>query len=225
MLRPLSDINKQTFLVSWSGGKDACLAMHRCIEAGGTAAMLITMLEDNGNRSRGHALPPRFLQAQAEAIGAQSITAAATWQGYRVAFEKQLRAARKQNITTAVFGDIDLDGHRVWVEDVCKNVGLHACEPLWQMSRRAVVDEFIHAGYTAVIIAVRENVLDRSFLGRTFTEETIHDLEKAGVDPAGEDGDFHTVVVNGPSFAHPIPYVLSDHFTDGGYHYAQIQEA
>ena len=191
------------FLCSWSGGKDSCLAFHRASEVGRPAALL-TMFSEDGARSRSHGLRPELLRAQAEALGLPLHTGQAGWEGYEAAFLARLAALKGEGIATAVFGDIDLEPHREWEEKVCAAQGLACCLPLWKEPRRALLDAFLGLGYRAIIVAAKEGRLDPSLLGRELDAEVIREIEAQGCDACGEEGEYHTAVVDGPRFRAPI---------------------
>jgi uncharacterized protein (TIGR00290 family) len=203
------------FLCSWSGGKDSCLALHRALRAGGRCAGLFTMLDEAGARSRSHGLRPEVLQAQADALGLPLHTARASWQGYEAAFVEGLRAATAA-ASTVVFGDIDLEPHRAWEEKVAAAAGLRAELPLWQWPRRALLEEFLDAGFEALIVAARESRLDRSCLGRRLDPALIAWIESQGADACGEEGEFHTLVVDGPLFRHRLEVAQEEASLHGG---------
>jgi uncharacterized protein (TIGR00290 family) len=192
-------------LVSWSGGKDSCLALWRARQSGMTILRLITALDESGQRARSHGVPPALLQAQADALGVPLAFYSASWQQYEEKFIAALRDASNAGIGHAVFGDIDLQAHRDWEEKVCAEAGLQACLPLWKQSRRQLVDEFLALGFKAIVVCVNGNHLAQDFCGREFDAAFLADLPP-GVDACGENGEFHTFVYDGPAFAHPVPF-------------------
>lgn len=206
----------QTIAVSWSGGKDCCLALYRAVVAGARPVALMNMLTEGGQRTRSHGLPRSVIEAQAAAMGLKLLTGSATWQGYEEHFTALLREARQQGVETAVFGDIDLEDHRQWELRVCENAGLAAALPLWVEDRRKLLAEWWVAGFEARIIAVRDGVLDRSFLGRVLDAATVNELAACGVDLCGEKGEYHTVVTDGPLFKHPIELVMGEQVLHDG---------
>jgi len=192
-------------LVSWSGGKDSCLAMWRARQSGMTIRRLITAMDESGARSRSHGVPPQLLQAQAEALGAELQFYETSWKTYEEKFVAMLRAAHADGITHAVFGDIDLMAHREWEEKVCAQAGIVASLPLWDEPRRKLVDEFLALGFKAVVVCVNGDYLGEEFCGREFDQSFLADLP-AGVDACGENGEFHTFVYDGPAFMHPVGF-------------------
>lgn len=197
-------MNDKTFFSSWSGGKDACLALYRTIQQGEKPQFLFTMLEENGNYSRAHRLPLRIVEQQAESLQIPLLTRSATWETYEENFLDGMKTMKQHGVMQGVFGDIDIKDHRKWVENVCAKMGIQAILPLWEEKRRHLIHEFVDLGFVAKIIMVRESALPKEFLGKTFTKETIAEIEQLGVDACGEEGEFHTLVVDGPIFSKPL---------------------
>jgi uncharacterized protein (TIGR00290 family) len=192
------------FFCSWSGGKDACLALQRAVAEGGEPAALLCMLHESGSVSRGHGLPVALLEGQAASLGIPLITRATTWDDYEATFVSALQQLRAEGVEAGVFGDIDLQGHRNWVEGVCELAGLSCNLPLWQESRRTLLAEFL-AGGRATIVTVDSSRLGADYLGLELGDALIARLEAAGVDVCGEDGEYHTMVTSAPLFARPVP--------------------
>jgi len=188
-------------VASWSGGKDSALALQLAIEAGVRPAVLLTMLTEDGERSRSHGLPVAVLEAQAAALGLPLVTRPASWETYTEVFVEALRSL---DVTEAVYGDIDIEDHRLWCERACAAAGLVRRHPLWQRPRRELVAELLRRGFRATIVTVRGDVLDRELLGRELDDALADDLEAAGADACGENGEYHTVVTDGPLFSEPV---------------------
>ena len=117
--------------VSWSGGKDSSLAFHKAKLAGLTPSYLLNMITQDGSRSRTHGLAREVLSLQAEAIGIPLIQRKTSWESYEDNFKKTVLQLKERGIEGGVFGDIDLDEHRAWVERTCKEIGLRPYLPLW----------------------------------------------------------------------------------------------
>ncbi|MDC8757732.1 diphthine--ammonia ligase [Janthinobacterium fluminis] len=202
-------MTKQTALMSWSGGKDSCLALWRARQAGLAVPLLITAMDESGTRARSHGVPPALLQAQAASLGARLQCYHASWAEYEEKFIAMLRAAAAEGYSHAIFGDIDLAPHRAWEEKVCAAAGLTALLPLWGEARRRLVDEFIAAGFKAVVVCVDGRHLPAEFCGREFDAAFLADLPP-GVDACGENGEFHTFVYDGPAFSAPVALRRTD---------------
>lgn len=159
------------------------------------------MFKEDGARSRSHGLRPEILAEQARALGLPLIQGHATWEGYEAVFIQKLGEAKALGAEAAVFGDIDLQPHREWEEKVCAAAGLTPLLPLWLEPRRKLVDELLREGFKACLVAVREGRLPMAFLGRTLDAALVGAIEAHGCDACGEEGEYHSVVLDGPGFA------------------------
>ena len=215
-------LKNKTFFCSWSGGKDSCLALYRSLRNGGRAEALLTMMVEDGERSRSHGLSRAVINAQSAALNIPSMVRPASWDNYEQTFISALKDLKAKNVEYGVFGDIDLEGHLKWVENVCASVGLQALEPLWQTPRGDLLDEFIELGFKATVIAVRQDLLSREFLGRTLDQELIAEFENAGVDASGEEGEYHTVVTDGPIFSRSVEIAPKGRVVKNGYCFLDV---
>jgi len=189
--------------ISWSGGKDCCTALLRTHRDYDVVAM-ITMFAEDGARSRSHGLRPEVLSAHAQRLGVRHLTGSCSWRSYTNEYIRVLSEASAMGVTHIIFGDIMGDAHRAWDEGVCAVHGLTAVLPLWGESTRTLVEEFIATGSTAVIVTARCAYLDETWLGRSITLEAVEELERRGVDPCGELGEYHTLVTSTPLFSSPL---------------------
>jgi len=198
--------------VSWSGGKDSVLACYNAIKNDGIEiAYLLNMLSENGTHSRSHHLSVAVLKAQAEAMRIPIVQRQATWRGYEEEFKKTLSFFKKGGIQTGVFGDIDVQEHRDWVERVCSESGLNAILPLWQRSRDSLMGEFIVVGFKAVIVAVKLECMGSEWLGRQLDRQFVEDMRRLPhVDLCGENGEYHTFVYDGPLFKKPVVFATGE---------------
>jgi uncharacterized protein (TIGR00290 family) len=197
-------MSKGNILCSWSGGKDSCFAFMKAIKEGYDAKVLLNVLNEAGKISRSHGIPKHILEQQSAAIGLPIKTISSSWQDYENNFVDALETLKKDHtISHVVFGDIDLQPHRDWEEKVCNKVGIEAVLPLWQQDRKALVTEMLHAGIETIIVSCNET-MGEYFLGKTLTPAVIEEIESIGVDACGENGEFHTLVLNCPLFSKRI---------------------
>lgn len=217
------DVYGRSFLCSWSGGKDSCLALDQAVRQGGKPRRLLTMLTEDGERSRSHGLPRALLETQARSLGIPITFRAASWENYEPVFLGALRELRMEGIEAGVFGDIDLEPHREWVERVCGLAEILPVHPLWQRERRGLLTEFINLGYQATIVALKEDKLEPRFLGRMIDMEALAELEGARVDVAGEEGEYHTVVTAGPLFSAAISLKAKGRIRREGYWFMDVE--
>lgn len=188
--------------VSWSGGKDSCLALLRAADEGLIAKTLLTMM-DPGGPSKSHALPAAVLAAQAGAMGRHWLPVEAELSQYGVAFDAALRMLEGTGHTHMIFGDIDLQAHRDWLEPACRKTGLEPAFPLWGLQRSHVAREVIERAIRARIVCIDEGLLDAGFCGNEYDEGFLSSLPSS-VCPCGEGGEFHTVVWDAPCFDRPL---------------------
>ncbi|OTG68142.1 ATPase [Acinetobacter sp. ANC 4470] len=199
-----TNATQQKFIVSYSGGKDSTLALYHAMQVG-KAIGLIVMLEEQGLRSRSHAMSMDIIQAQANALGLPIITASSSWNDYETEFLKLLADAKQQGANVLVTGDLDMPEHGCWHDRITQQAGLKLCMPLWQRPHREVIEEFIQLGFKTMIVTVNlELGMKVDDLGKILTLDYIQELENRGVDPCGEGGEFHSTVIDGPLFASPI---------------------
>ncbi|WP_427110616.1 diphthine--ammonia ligase [Lysinibacillus xylanilyticus] len=213
------------FIASFSGGKDSVLALYKAMKVG-EAVGLIVMLEEEGERSRSHGMPPELIRAQAKYIGLPVYTAAASWIEYEKVFMSLLEKAKNQGAEVLVTGDLDMPEHGCWHDKVTKNAGLKLGMPLWEMDHREAVEEFINLGFVTIIVTVNLSLgMREEDLGRTLTHEYIKELEARGIDPCGEGGEFHTTVLDGPIFKQPIPVRKCEIIRNGEYAFLPLELA
>ena len=204
-----ASMTKPKAAISWSGGKDCCLAMLRASHSLDIVAM-ITMFDEDGGRSRSHGLRPLVIAAHADLLELEQFSARCSWDTYTDQYVATLARLPEQRITHVVFGDIVGDGHREWNERVCRAHGLTPIMPLWAEPTAQLVREFIALGGEARLVTVRAPPLDRSWLGLPLTAETVRRMESIGIDPCGEFGEYHTLVTNCPRFSSPLAVVSGE---------------
>lgn len=210
------------FLCSWSGGKDSCYAFYKAIQLGYKPTVLLNVMNEFGDRSRSHGIPKNVLEAQAEALELPIHFFNSTWTDYEVKYIKSLKGlAQEYPITHSVFGDIDIESHRAWEEKVSIAANLEAVLPLWQGNRKQLVFDMIDAGIEAIIVSCNEQ-LGPEFLGRTIDTSIINEFEAMGVDACGENGEFHTLVVNAPFFKNKIHVEIKEKLVSSNYNFANL---
>ena len=189
-----------SYLVSWSGGKDGCLACYEAIRQGYQVSHLVNFIAQEHNRVRFHGTDTRLIQLQSQAIGIPLLQKKTTWDRYEEEFKEAVRSLLPNGIKGMVFGDIYLQEHLDWVERVCGDIGIEAIEPLWGRKTRDIITDFIDSGFEAVIISAKSELIDRGWMGRQVDRDFVSYLSDNDIDPCGENGEYHTLVVNGPIF-------------------------
>jgi diphthine-ammonia ligase len=210
-------VPEKTYLASWSGGKDGCFACYRAQEAGYKVSHLVNFISREHQRVSFHGTEKRLVQLQGEAIGIPVFQKETTFGDYTEDFKDAVRTLLPEGIKGMVFGDIYNDQHLAWVDGVCAELGIEAVEPLWGLSTDDVIDSFLQAGFEAVIVAANASLIDEEWLGRRIDRDFIAYLKSKGIDPCGEGGEYHTVVVNGPLFQRKIEITESRTIRRGDY--------
>lgn len=191
-------------ILSWSGGKDSCYASMKAIQNGYQPTVLLNMMNENGKVSRSHGLTTYILEQHAERLQIPLVGIPATWSEYEAKYIQVLQNIKKDyGVQAVVFGDIDLAPHREWEEKVCQNAGLNAVLPLWQQDRLKLVYTMISEGIECKIVSCNTK-MGTSFLGKILDRSVVEELIALEIDPCGENGELHTVVVNCPLFSKPI---------------------
>jgi diphthine-ammonia ligase len=209
-------------LCSWSGGKDSCYALMQATSQAYTPGVLLNVLNEEGKISRSHGIPSPILQAQAKAAGLPIHLISSSWQHYEKNFVEALQRLKEQyQLSHAVFGDIDLQPHRDWEEKVCASAGLAAVLPLWQQNRKELVMQMIESGIETIIVSCN-TLMGERFLGKKITTELVTELESLGVDACGENGEFHTLVLNCPLFAQPVDVQINQTVLHENYWFSEL---
>jgi diphthine-ammonia ligase len=189
---------------SWSGGKDCCLALHRAVAGGLEVSYLANTVTGDGQRSCSHGISAAVIKKQAEALGIPIVQQRTTGDNYEAQFIKMLKSFKEEGIDGGVFGDIDFNPHREWIERVCKEAGMTPHLPLWGDDQKKLMEEFIDAGFIAVVVAAKAELFGEEVLGKTIDRNFINQLDEMSqtkdITPCGEAGEYHTLVIDGPLF-------------------------
>lgn len=180
---------------SWSGGKESSLALYRMVEGGEMKIKgLVNMV--NEDQGIGHGLPAESFKTQAEAIDLPIYQRKVTWETYERNFKQ---VVEKIDVDHGIFGDVELEGHREWVEKVCEKLEVDPVLPLWGEDPKGLYHEFCKQ-FESVIIKIDAEKIDRGWLGEPLTKEFLDHLSVGGIHPLGEKGEYHTYVTDGPLF-------------------------
>jgi uncharacterized protein (TIGR00290 family) len=216
------NMHKKAFCC-WSGGKDCSLALYKARKAGVEVRYLLNMVSQEGNRSCSHGLNAALLRNQAAAANMTLLQGKTTDKNYETEFKENVLTLKANGINSGVFGDIDLMAHRNWIEKVAVDLGIEALFPLWEIKREVLMEEFITAGFKAVVCSVNKNMLGTEWLGREIDREFVHDIKKkGGIDLCGEKGEYHSFVYDGPLFRMPVPFEKGSQFSDRTYSYIEL---
>ena len=192
-------------IVSWSGGKDSCLSLYRALKNGLEPVCLLNIATQAGEGFRVHGLDPRIIVDQARALDLPVVQRTASWETYEQVFKEAVKEIKRRlGVEGVVFGDIFLEEHRRWTIETCEELGVKALSPLYGEDEEKLMMEFLDAGFKAMIVCVKLDKLSVDLLGRIFDREVVKLLESAGIDPCGEYGEYHTLVLDGPIFKRRI---------------------
>ena len=189
-------------LMSWSGGKDSAMALREILRTPGfeVVALLTTVTEDYDRVSM-HGVRRSLLRKQADSVGLRlvevKITRSATNEEYEAVMKETLCRYGQDGVRSVVFGDIFLEDLRKYREGRLAQVGMTALFPIWRRNTKELFRSFVGAGFRAVTTCVDTQVLEKGFVGRELDEEFLARLP-TGVDPCGENGEFHSFVYSGP---------------------------
>ena len=210
---------------SWSGGKDCCQAAYLAASQGIEIKYLLNTVTQDGQRSCSHGLAAKWIKLQSKAIAIPVIQPATTESTYETCFIEAITKLKSEGITAGVFGDIDFEPHREWIERVCGKVGLRPVLPLWQQDQARIARDFIDRGFLAVVIATQADLLGAEWLGRKFDADFLNALSSCNkpISPCGEAGEFHTLVIDGPLFKKRIEILETEKVKRGNYWFLDIK--
>jgi uncharacterized protein (TIGR00290 family) len=201
------------FALSWSGGKDSALALWTLRRAGNEPAALITTVTDAFDRISMHGVRRDLLAQQAEALGVPLVEVlippSCVNEVYEARMAEAFASPPLSEVEAVAFGDLFLEDVRAYREERLTAAGKRGEFPLWGRDTTELAREFIVAGFQATIVCLDPRVLDPSFAGRAYDERLLADLPP-GVDPCGENGEFHTFVHAGPIFSRWIACEAGD---------------
>jgi uncharacterized protein (TIGR00290 family) len=193
--------------VSWSSGKDSAFALHEARRSGIEIAGVLTTLNEVYDRVAMHGVRAELLDRQVAALDLPAIKVPIPSPCPNEIYEARMEAAcadiRARGVRHIVFGDLFLEDIRAYRTRKLAAAGMEPIFPLWRRPTRALAHDMIAGGLVAHITCLDPRKLPREFAGRTFDESFLRDLPP-GIDPCGENGEFHTVVTAGPMFAAPI---------------------
>jgi len=206
-----------SYLASWSGGKDGCLACYKAMQAGYDVSFLVNFVSEEHNRVRFHGTEAELIRLQGQSIGLPVFQKKTAGDRYEEQFKEAVAGLIPKGIEGMIFGDIYLQEHRDWVERVCGELGIEAIEPLWGRRPAEVLAEFIDCGFKAVVVSGQGEIIEPERIGCVVDADFIRYAERLGMDVCGENGEYHTVVVDGPIFAKPIKIVEAETVKINGY--------
>jgi uncharacterized protein (TIGR00290 family) len=215
-------------LFCWSGGKDSALALHALRQrADIRMAGLLTTVTDAYDRISMHGVRRTLLLQQADRLGLPlaevRIPPKCCNAVYESRMDEALRVQLAAGIRTVAFGDIFLADLRAYREQNLARLDMRAIFPLWKRDTGRLAREFWNLGFRAIVVSIDPKKLDRSCAGRELTPEFFEQLP-AGVDPCGENGEFHSFVFAGPIFPRPLEIERGEVVERDGYLFCDVRE-
>lgn len=216
-----------TILVSWSTGKDSAWMLHQInLQYPNAAAGLLTTTNQAFDRVAMHAVRRELLDAQARAARLPLYVVPLPWPCSNEQYESIMRTAIAgfvaEGFTHVAFGDLFLEDVRKYREDRLAGTGLEPIFPIWKTKPTTdLAHDMIEGGLKARLTCIDPRKLDRSFAGRTFDADLLADLP-TGVDPCGENGEFHSYAFAGPMFAEEIKLKTGDIVDRDGFVFADL---
>lgn len=221
-------MNRRLFL-SWSSGKDSAWALHLLLQSGDyEVAGLLTTLNAKFDRVAMHSTRRALVEAQAAAAGLPLQLVPLPWPCSNEHYESAMRTACTAVIASGAemmaFGDLFLEDVRRYREEKLQGTGLTPVFPVWGLDTRELARQMIAAGLRARIVCVDPRQVPAEFAGRDFDADFLRDLPP-GVDPCGENGEFHSFVYAGPIFREPIPIESGEVVERDGFVFADVRLA
>ena len=213
----MGENNHMGYIASWSGGKDSCFACYQAILNGYDICYLLNFISKEYKRVSFHGTESKLIQLQAQAICISLLQKETTWNGYEKEFKEAVKSLIPIGVKGIVFGDIYLQEHRDWVERVCGDLGIEAIEPLWRKEPEKILFDFIEYGFEAIIVSAKSDLIDKEWIGRKVDKEFVKYLKDKNIDLCGENGEYHTLVTDGPLFKTKIEINKRKTITREGY--------
>jgi uncharacterized protein (TIGR00290 family) len=212
--------------LSWSSGKDSAWSLHLLRKDPNVEVVaLVTTLNEQFDRVAMHAVRRELLQLQAEALGVPLWTVPLPWPCSNEEYEARMRGlctrAINERVEAMAFGDLFLTDIRAYREKQLAGTGLEPIFPVWQIPTGQLAAEMVASGLKAKITCIDPKVLPVEFAGRDFDSQFLTDLP-AGIDPCGENGEFHSFVYDGPGFHHPVGVSVGEVVERDGFVFADL---
>jgi len=173
-----------------------------------------------------HGLDSGLIVAQAKALEIPIVQRETTWDTYEQEFKRAVTELKQQGVSAVVFGDIDIEEHKEWITRVCGELGVRPVSPLWGDMPRKLLNDFIDAGFEAIVVCVKAEFFSEKWLGKKIDAKFIKELHRLNkefnVHPCGELGEYHTFVTYGPIFKRQIKIVDSSKVSVEGYYFLDI---
>ncbi|MFD1163526.1 Dph6-related ATP pyrophosphatase [Hwangdonia seohaensis] len=207
-------MNKHKTYFNWSSGKDSALALYHVLQDKRYAVdELITTINSHYNRVSMHGLRKELLIAQTLALNIPAslieLPEKPSMEVYEQKMLETVTRLKKDGFTHSAFGDIFLEDLKCYREKQLAKQNIKTIFPLWKRDTKKLLNEFIDLGFKTIVVCAHSKYFDEDFVGTVIDKDFIDNLPK-GVDPCGENGEFHTFCFDGPIFKNPIPFKIGE---------------
>lgn len=202
---------KKKAIFNWSGGKDSALALHKILNENKLEVVsLLTILNEETQRSSVHSIPRELLSEQAKSIGIpiNTIILRKDLRDYDEKFLTVVNHFKKQGVSHFIFGDLQVSGAKTYRESTFNPLEIEVVEPLWGKSSEDVMDEYFASGIQTKVIVTQADKLGEYFVGKELTRELIN-LMPEDIDVCGEFGEYHTLSYAGGPFQTKVDFSIS----------------
>jgi len=213
--------------LSWSSGKDSAWSLHLLRQDPSVEVVaLVTTLNEQFDRVAMHAVRRQLLELQAESVGVPLWAVPLPWPCSNEEYESRMRdlctRAINEGVEAMAFGDLFLTDIRAYREKQLAGTGLDPLFPVWRIPTGDLARTMIASGLRAKITCIDPKVLPAEFAGRDFDTQFLADLPP-GIDPCGENGEFHSFVYDGPGFRKPIGVKVGEILERDGFVFADLE--
>lgn len=205
--------NHKTYF-NWSSGKDSALALYYLLQDKRYRVdELITTVNSHYNRVSMHGLRKELLVAQTNAIGIPASLIELPEMPDMATYEQRILESvsrlKQEGFTHSAFGDIFLEDLRDYRDQQLAKQNLYSTYPLWKRDTTELLNEFLDLGFKTIVVCANSKYFNEDFVGTIIDKDFIDSLPE-GVDPCGENGEFHTFCFDGPIFSNPIPFSIGE---------------
>lgn len=207
-------MQKHKTYFNWSSGKDSALALYYLLQDKNfTVEQLITTVNSHYNRVSMHGLRTELLLAQTKALNIKAslieLPEMPSMETYEKVMLNTVSQLKKEGFTHSAFGDIFLEDLRTYRENNLAKHQIKTVFPIWKKDTKTLLTEFLNLGFKTIVVCANSKFFDQDFVGTIIDDDFIDNLPK-GVDPCGENGEFHTFCFDGPIFKNPIPFTIGE---------------
>jgi uncharacterized protein (TIGR00290 family) len=194
------------YAIASSGGKDSTFAFNQAQKNGFSITHIFHIYNPDTSRVRFHGYKPNLIEEQAKSMGLKSIIMPTRTKKFDVDFKTALEKVKEGRLKGLIFGNLSLRDVREFYEKRVKSVGLEYHDVLWGIPPKSILENFIKSNFKAIVTSVWLKKLDKKYLGRKIDKNFLLDVEKENINICGENGEYHSLVYDGPCFKKPLSY-------------------